>query len=361
MIKKKNILFITFDLISGGTEKVLKVILDNLDYSKYSIDLLVFISNGYYFGKINENVNVIPLFDTYEDWVQSLSNNILDRIIHKKVTKNYDTQISFSEGFTSIVASYYGNPKSKKIAWIHCDAEMSDNALARYKNDYLNMDKIVCVSQSSLKSFIKVMGDEFQDKCILINNPMETSQILEQSKEPTNYEKTKPMVLAIGRLCSEKGFDRLIYTHKKLLTEGIDHDLFIWGEGPDYTILRNLISQLNVSNSAKLMGFNPNPYPWISQCDILVSSSQYEACPLVITEAMILQKPIIATITVGSKDLLKYKYGLLVENNEDGLYMGLQALLTSPLLREYYVNSLRELPLLDTSESIRKIELLLDR
>lgn len=360
MNKKKNILFIATDLCSGGTEKVLKVILDNLNYSKYNVDLLLFVSSGYYYEKINSNVKVMSLFNTYKEYLDAYNGKTIDKTIHEKVKPIYDIHIPFAEGFSSIVASYYGDWSAKKIAWIHRDADMSKKFLLQYKQDYYNMDKIVFVSQGCLNSFVNLMGEEIRSKCIVIYNPIEIDSILAQAEEPINYKKEKPMLLAIGRLCVEKGFHSLIAAHKRLLDDGIDNKLIILGEGPDATMLRDIIFKYNLEASVHLLGFIPNPYPWIKMCDILVCSSQYESYSLVIAEGMLLQKPIVSTITVGSKELLQYKYGLLVENCEDGLYQGLKALLTTEELRDYYVNSLNDISILDKSNSMKQIEELFD-
>lgn len=360
MINKKNILFIAFDLRSGGTEKVLKVILDNLDYSKYNVDLLVLISQGYYCGKINKNVNVINLFNNYAEWGESFKAKGIDKILHENLSSKYHIQISFGEGFQAIVACYFGNVNAKKMCWIHRDSDMSKEYVLDYKNDYYNMDKIIFVSQGSLKSFVNLIGKDIQEKCTVIYNPIDFNKILAQSKESINYKKEKFIILAIGRLCKEKGFNLLINAHKRLIDKGFNAELIILGEGPDTHIYMDLIKKLNLNNYVKLIGFVDNPYPWIAMCDIFVSSSQFESYSLVIAEAMILKKPVVSTLTVGSMELLQHKYGLLVNNSEDGIYQGLNAMISSKKLRNYYISQLENVPILNINNTMKKIEELLD-
>lgn len=54
----KSILFIINNLGGGGAEKVLVDILNNFDYSTYSIDLLLLSEEGVYLNKINKNVKI---------------------------------------------------------------------------------------------------------------------------------------------------------------------------------------------------------------------------------------------------------------------------------------------------------------
>lgn len=360
LINKKNILFAVFDLRSGGTEKVLQVILNNLDYSKYNVDLLVLIAQGYYCGKINKNVNVINLFSDYNEWSEKFKEKGIDKVLHENLSSKYDIQISFGEGFQAIVACYFGNVNAKKICWIHRDSDMSKEYVLDYRNDYYNMDKLVFVSHGALKSFVRLIGKEIESKCMVIYNPIDINLILQQSKEPIDYKKDKFITLAIGRLCLEKGFHSLIHAHKSLIENGIDSELLILGEGPDTLMFKDMIDKLNLKNSVKLIGFVDNPYPWIAMCDIVVSSSQFESYSLVIAEAMILKKPIVSTITVGSIELLQYKYGLLVDNSEYGLYYGLKAMITSKELRNHYMNELETSPISPIQTIMNQIEILLD-
>ena len=64
---KKNILFVMYLLSDGGAEKALMSILDNLDYSKYNVDLVVLAKEKSYLYNINENVNVVYMYDTVDE------------------------------------------------------------------------------------------------------------------------------------------------------------------------------------------------------------------------------------------------------------------------------------------------------
>ena len=155
---------------------------------------------------------------------------------------------------------------------------------------------------------------------------------------------TRPIqVLTVGRLVWEKAYDRLIRVHKRLLDEGIEHTLTIIGEGLVKSELEHLISNLGVESHCKLLGAKDNPYPYMEQADIFVSSSVVEGLPGVVIESMILEKPIVATNIMGSNELLKSQLGLLVENSEEGLYSGLKQMIQQEELRKTYINNLRDI------------------
>ncbi len=168
--------------------------------------------------------------------------------------------------------------------------------------------------------------------------------------------------MSIGRLSSEKGFDRLIKVHKRLLDDGIDNELLIIGSGAEEENLKSLVKELELENSCRLIEYQKNPYPWIKMCDVFVSASYTEALPLAIIEAMVLGKVVVATDTHGSRALFKDKLGLMVSNSEDGLYYGLRLMILNQEIRELYTKNLKEVEKFDFDKFIvmPEIEKLLD-
>ncbi len=301
---KKNILFVMYLLLDGGAEKVLISILDNLDYSKYNVDLIVLAKEKSYLYNINENVKVRYIYDT----VEQLSQDYLNGNFNLEIEKKYDIEIGFLGIFTTWVIARFGNPKAKKITWLHGNfAYMVSGNTVEYVTDLYNrMDNIICVSNGVKQSFIDFVGNELDNKLQTIYNPIDIDQIRDLSIKDLKYKKNKFTILSIGRLAWEKGFDRLIKVHKKLINEGIDNELIILGGGAKEKELKKLAKELNLEDTCKFIDYQKNPFSWIKMSDIFVSSSVTEGLPLAIIEAMILEKPIVATDTHGSSDLLEY-------------------------------------------------------
>lgn len=356
MSTKKNILFVITEFGSGGAEKSLQTLLNNLDYTKYNVDLFPVVTQGTNPIKFNDNVNIIEGFSSWDELNNSFKTGYHNTLLHAKLKPIYDVQVSYMEGISALIVTHYGNASSKKIAWIHSDISISLGIINAFNYEYHNMDKIVIVSEGSRKAFLTALGEDFNSKCITLYNPLDKDLILNKSYDYINFTKNKVTLLSIGRLAPEKRFDRLIHVHKQLLNEGLDHDLIILGNGVQKQILDNLILDLEVSSTCKLFGFVENPYPWINMCDIFVSSSQAESCPIVITESMVLCKPIVATKTVGSVELLEDNLGLLVDNSDDGLFAGLKLLIESSELRSYYSSNLSNLKLFDIESTMSQID-----
>lgn len=357
---KKNILFVMYLLFDGGAEKCLMTILDNLDYSKYNVDLVVLAKEKSYLYNINENVDVVYMYDTLDEMYEDYQNGNFNL----ELKKEYDVEIGFLNIFTTWAICRFGSPNAKKITWLHGDFgySVSGNTVEYVTDIYGRMDKIISVSDGVSKSFSDFLGNSLNSKLQRIYVPTDIPQIRKLSLENIEYKKNKFTIVSIGRLELSKGFYRLIEVHKKLIDEGIDHELIILGSGGAEETFRKLIENLGLENSCKLIEYQKNPYPWIKMGDIFVSPSYQEALSLAIIEAMVLEKPIVATDTHASRALLKDKLGMMVSNSEDGLYYGLRHMILNEEIRELYTKNLKEVEKFDFDKSIvmPEIEELLD-
>ena len=133
---KKKVLFFTNALYGGGAERILQIILNNLDNSKYDITL---------YGLHNESLSdLYPssikyhyIFDSIKkkdgicrQFYVRLCNKIKLIIYYHFPAKwfyslfvkgLYDTEIAFIEGYATRIISGSTNKKSKKYAWVHID------------------------------------------------------------------------------------------------------------------------------------------------------------------------------------------------------------------------------------------------
>lgn len=376
--EKKRILIVIDNLLGGGAEKVLISLLNNWNYDKYDVDLLLLTYEGVYIDKIPTQVKVNYIFNLKGTSFNNILNKIVRKVlfyyisffdarfIYKHIIRNkYDSEIAFMEGIsTKIVAASSNN--STKIAWMHTDP--SDyhwykkyyRNLNQEKEVYKKFDKIVCVSKDAKGGFKKLYGD-LKNKLIVIYNAIDINEIMENS-EQFNVTYEEVTVCAVGSLEKQKGFDRLITIHSKLIKQGINHNLIIIGEGSKRNELELLIKKLGVDKSVNLIGFKVNPYPYIKASDILVCSSYSEGFSLVIAEAIILGKAIVSTKCSGPIELLgNGNFGMLVENSINGLYEGLNQLLTYEQKRKELEDKVTErIRFFDINSIITKIEKLIE-
>ena len=375
----KKILFIINSLPGGGAEKVLYDILRKIDKQKYNIEIFLINKEGIYVDKIKKlNIKIDYLFLEREDKInfilyRKIKSCILlikkylylsfPKLISKLKNKRYDIEIAFLEGNPTLLL---GNRKTTalKIAWVHNDLEK--HRVLSKKNEkkaYSKMNKIICVSADSKKS-VENLYPELEKKIEVMYNPIPKEEILEKSLEIENiYSKEKINIVTVGRLNVQKGYDILLKAHNELLKEGLDYNLYILGEGGERKNLEKYISENSIEKNTFLLGFKENPYPYIKQADIFVSSSRYEGYPLVLCEAICLEKSIIATKCTGPNEILENgKYGLLAKvENISSLKENMKKLILDEELRIKYSKLSRErAKIFDIEKTMKEIEILLN-
>ena len=113
----------------------------------------------------------------------------------------------------------------------------------------------------------------------------------------------RPVIIGVGRLSKQKGFDILIRAFNKYSHTGYG-TLVILGEGDERSNLEKLINY-NEKEKVRLPGFIENPYKFIKNSDLFILSSRYEGLPNVLIEALALKTKILSTnCRSGPKEIL---------------------------------------------------------
>lgn len=128
----------------------------------------------------------------------------------------------------------------------------------------------------------------------------------------------------VARLSVEKDQEKLIRAFNVFQGSCKENvRLYIVGYGPLEESLRDLITSLKLENKVYLLGYQSNPYYFMSKSDLFVFSSNYEGQGLVLLESMILDLPTITTDIEGVQSVVKGTNILAVENSIEGLSSGM--------------------------------------
>lgn len=128
---------------------------------------------------------------------------------------------------------------------------------------------------------------------------------------------TDKVVIGVGRLCYQKGFERLIAAWKIVAESPIAKDwrLVIIGDGEDKTRLNEQISELALNESVTIHEKCENMADVYKHASILALSSRYEGLPMVLLEAQSFGLPTVSfDCKCGPRDVITNGIdGLLVE------------------------------------------------
>ena len=347
----KKILFGITSLSYGGAERVLIDIVNKL---KDEYDITVFsLYKGQLESQLDSNVKLVRVYDkSYNELTKlekinmsiTLSSRLLSRrLLAKYLDNEYDRVIAFLEG---PITWLFDKFKINKIVWVHNDISKVFNKgirtklkQLRNKKSYKRYNKIIFVSKDNMNNFNSLFKINKEQK--VIYNYIDKVRILEKCKEKVEkIDKDCPILLSVCRLTKQKGIDRLVKCHKKIIEEGFYHKMYIVGTGEEEKTIKELIKTLQVEDTFILLGAKANPYPYINMCDCFMLMSHYEGYPMTLLEAKILNKKIIITNTASREALIDYPNVTIVENNDISIIDGIKSILKeNKALKQYTFNN----------------------
>ena len=378
----RKVLIASFDMEVGGVERSLISMLNNFDYINNEVDLMLYSHTGDFMPMLNDEVNLLDEINQYSTFRKSIGETIkqgnlilgLTRVLSKflakvngksknlseygiyqmqlmwkyailflpKLEKEYDIAISY------LWPHYFVAKKVKakrKIAWIHTDYSTIETDIDMDLKMWNKFDYIIAVSEDcknaflkkypSLKEKVKVMENITSPKFI---RKMAEEDIEENIKEDDSFK-----LVSVARLSHAKGIDNAVKALKLLHDRGLTNiKWYVVGYGGDEEMIRNIIKENNLEDSFILLGKKINPYPYIEACDLYVQPSRYEGKAVTVTEAQILNKPVLITNYPTAKSQVRDKYnGLICELSVEGIANEVENLYKNEKLRMMLDNNCR--------------------
>ncbi len=366
----KKVLFFIPSLKGRGAEKVLVNLLNNLDTSKYDITLLTLFNVGTNKKYLKSNIKYKYIFKRIFRGNIHLFKLLKPESLFKKMIKEeYDIIVSYLEGATTRIVSGCLNPKTKLINWVHNETKELNDLTKTYRNynEFKNCmkkyDKTIFVSNTAKISFEQ--KTKLNLKSEVVYNLVEDEKIRNMANEEVTdikFDKDKINLISVGGLVHQKGYGRLLRIYKKILEEDKDIHLYILGEGNKRKDLERYINQNNMEKYVTLLGYRENPYKYVKKADLFVCSSYYEGYSTAVTEALIVETPVITTLCSGMEELLESgKYGVITENSEDGLYNALYNIVKDRnKLKEYKRLAIERSKYFDLKKNLQENERILD-
>lgn len=363
---KCKVLFLIHDLGQGGAEKVLVNLVNNLDRSKFDISVTVLFGGGVNEQFLSSDIHFHAVFPKEVPGNSKLMKLLSPKQLHRLCVKgHYDIEVSYLEGPSARVISGCRDKSTKLVSWIHVEQHTMDKLTGSFRSEkearacYNRFDQTVCVSQYVHDDFCQLL--DFQKPCRVLYNTVESDKILAGASEmvPELKNDGKLRLIAVGTLKQSKGYMRLLRIIKRLRDEEYPVHLYILGIGPLQQEMEEYIRQNKLQDTIMLLGYQTNPYKYVSKCDLFVCASFAEGFSTAATEALIVGIPVCTVEVSGMKEMLgeHNEYGIVTANDEDALYQGIKNLLENPgLLAHYKEMAAQRGKDFSTEETVRAVE-----
>lgn len=323
-INKHKIVHIISNLDLGGAQILLFDILNCLKRKNDLEISVITIDSGYFVKKfIDSGINVINLNE------KGLINpGIYFKL--RKLLKELDPDIVHTH---LNKADFYGRIAAKHsrvpiiFSTCHNYSTTHTSANINKKSIFDRIDDIVInYSDSSLIAISKLVyqylvnrDSGYKNKTETIYNGLNTDKqkyILSEMerdlfRNELKLKKTDFIILISGRIEKQKGHLFFLKSAKNFILNNPDIKILILGEGSLRTELENFINENSMHDQIRFLGFKEDTEKFIEISDLICVPSLWEGFGLVIIEAMIKGKLVLASNTGGIPEI--------IENNVNGL------------------------------------------
>lgn len=364
-----KVLFLIHDLGQGGAEKVLVNLVNHMDVSKFDITVMSLFDVGVNKQFLAPHIHYKYCFKHMVRGNSHLMKLLSPKTLHKWLIRDkYDIEVSYLEGPSARVISGCPHEDTQLISWIHVEQHhikklaASFRSEAEARNCYNRFDQTVCVSQYVKEDFCRIL--DFQKPCTVLYNTVESEKILALAEQPAPALADDDILrlVAVGTLKESKGYMRLLEIVKRLRQENLRFRLYILGIGPLRETMEHFIANNALKDTVVLLGYDTNPYKYVSKCDLFVCASFAEGFSTAATEALIVGTSVCTVDVSGMKEMLgeNNEYGVVTDNNEDALYLGLKQLIDNPKRLIHYRNQAKiRGKLFRTEDTVENVEKML--
>lgn len=319
----KQITFITDTLSSGGSERVMSVLANEL--SKNNVVEVICLRGREPFYPINNNIRLISLETKYGKNLLKkflwLSKNIhSDSLIISFMVNVYIftlTALMFRK--VKIIVSERNDPKTHPI-------------FIRILRKLLiwRAQRIIVQTQDIANYFPRLM----RKKIDIIYNPISDKYIW---KSGVKADKQK-VVITVGRLSPQKNHIMLINAFAKVNEKFPDYQLHIYGDGEIREKTKSYIKSKGLEKKIILKGRCNNLGEVLPHAEVFAMSSNYEGMSNALIEAMYVGIPVVTTAVSGTKELIENgTNGFVVPvGDEKSFAEALMKLLDNKKLREQF-------------------------
>ena len=300
--KKKKIGFIIGKLSSGGAERVISTLSNEL-IERFDITIITF-SESTPFYDLDERIKVISCQDKLKQPSSMFDSLKLNYSLVKRISQiAKKEQVHLLIGF--ITSANILTTIAAKLNRIPCIISERNNPLVEeVPKLWVILRRFVYPLANSLvlqtKGIKKIYEKKIRPhKITILPNPIAS----ELSKLRTNTIKHEKIILTVGRLDKNKCHDKLITAFNTI--NPIGWKVKIIGEGVKKQELTTLIESYDLSNKIEIISKVKDIHKYYNEASIFVFTSKTEGFPNALLEAMHYGLPCISTdCNFGPSDLI---------------------------------------------------------
>ena len=318
-MSKINVLHLTYDMRIGGTETVIKNLVEGTDKSAFDVEILCIEPNIGPFGEqlLEAGYKIHKLF-----W-QGGFNTKLIKAIRQFIRENQVDVLHCHQYTPWVYGVLAATFTSTKVIFTEHGRFYPDSS--SWKRKLINpvlvsfTDAITTISKATKQALVDY---EFipQNKIDVIYNGIEPlvsdNSEVEMLRTSLGIPNDAKVLGTVARLDPIKNQTMMLKAFSQVLEQQKDSFLVIVGDGEEREKLESLADDLGISQAVKFIGYIAKPVNYIELMDVFLLSSLSEGTSMTLLEAMSLGKPCVVTDAGGNAEIIvDGKNGVVTAND----------------------------------------------
>jgi glycosyltransferase involved in cell wall biosynthesis len=317
---KALIMHVTFDMRIGGTEQVIKNLIEGND--KDTLDMSIFCLEQPIgpFGELLLDQGIrIDSVQRKEGFDVSVITKI------RKHIKQYNIDILHCHQYTPwVYGALAAIGTSTKVIFTEHGRFYPDRS--SWKRKYINplmtllTDDITAISKATKQALVDFEYIPEEKIDVIYNGiiPVQTdSSKTEKLKEELGINTSKKVIGTIARLDPIKNHQMMFRAFQQVVKHYSDIVLILVGDGEERQNLEELVDDLGIRDHVIFTGYISQPQHYLDCMDIFLLSSFSEGTSMTLLEAMSLSKPCVVTNAGGNPEIIKHMVNGLVTENDN--------------------------------------------
>ncbi len=316
-MRKKRVLLILGEFNTGGGERMLYELAQNIDPNEYEIQI---ICTGNASNTLLEK-EVCNRFDVVFGNVNHLRVRTLVKIFTLIDRFKPDIIHAHLGGVVFAVPYAIIHPKSKLLITAHTRPDKAfdkkvERAIRWLVKHRENNIRIVAVSKKNAEDMTMWLNSNHM--CAYVNNGIDVTKFANTIKH------NQFTYINVASQNENKNQMAILLAFKKLKNECPNIKLILVGDGPKHRELVEFCNKNGLSEDVEFTGVVNDVYNYTAQADVFVQASFREAMPLSIIEAMASGLGIVATDVGGLRDVVDDNAILITPGNVEELYQAMK-------------------------------------
>ena len=347
-MSKIKVMQLLSPLTVAGAERVVLMLLRNIDRTRFDVSLCLFLNTGRRTNPFTEEISKLDIPTEFIYLDKIFRWNYVRQL--RNLLAKHEVEILHSHSHRADITGYFANRRwgAKLVSTVHGWTSSTGKvrfyeALDRWVLG--KFDRVIAVSDDVRRVLVRRGIQE--DKIKTITNAIDFSAYSKGSgraafRERAGIGNGDIVIGTVGRLSREKALGDFLEMARILSDKREDLRFVIVGDGPEKSEILRLRDHLGLDGKVKILGYEPEVGAVYEGIDVFVLTSRSEGLPISLLESAYFQKPFVATAVGGIPEVFG-EVGILVPPGDiDAMAGKILALLDHPAERDRYSKRLHD-------------------